>query len=277
VTPRSLLCHTAGLPLDLLAESAPYEVGLDWPTLARACLATVPTRPAGTQVQYSNLGPGLLAIVVERLSNRPFNEALVDLVLAPLGTEGYLGVEPPRPPARIAGDLGDHAGTDLEPYNSAFWRFLALPWGGMLTTAAGALSLVRAFAGEPAGFLPPALLAEATRDQTRGLNGGFWEPLMWPQCPWGLGVELRGAKDPHWAPVSASPVSFGHAGASGCLAWADPVAGVAWVMLGTRTIEGWWMDWPAIGGAIIAACGQHREPRIIDEGANAGIVGSVLP
>jgi len=253
VSIRSLLSHTAGLPPDVAPGSVPYAPGLDWPALARACLATALDHPPRTRVAYSNLGPGLLAVVVERLTGRDFPAALQYLVLGPLGAEGYLGAEPPRPPARVGGELGEHAGTDLEPYNCAFWRSLALPWGGLLTTAAGALALVRAFAGFPSGFLPPALLAEATRDQAEGLGGGFWEPLVWKSCAWGLGVELRGDKTPHFAPAEASPTSFGHAGASGCLAWADPSTGVAWAMLGPRTYESWWHRWPAIGAAVLAA------------------------
>ena len=36
--------------------------------------------------------------------------------------------------------LSEHTGTHLDPYNSPFWRSLALPWGGLLTTATGALA-----------------------------------------------------------------------------------------------------------------------------------------
>lgn len=255
VTLRTLLSHTAGLPDDVAPEAAPYGPGLDWPTVARACLARPPVRAPGTLVHYSNLGAGLLAIVVERLTGQRFASALNELVLTPLGIEGYLGVEPPRPPARVAGHLGEHAGTVLEPFNSAFWRSLALPWGGLLTNAAGALRLVDAFAGVPAGFLPHALLTEATSDQTGGLAGKMAGMFEWPRSPWGLGPELRGDKSPHWTPPEASPASFGHAGASGCLAWADPAADVAWAILGARTLETWWMDWPAIGSAILTAAG----------------------
>ena len=253
VTLRRLLCHTAGLPIDPPAEAAPYGPALDWPTLARACLATSPAIPPGTRMSYSNVGPGLLAVVVERLTGQRFSAALGELVVAPLGIEAYLGQEPPRAPARVTGALGEHAGTDLEPFNSAFWRSLALPWGGLVTTAAGALALVRAFAGQPPGFLPPALRAEATRDQTGGLPGDMMGFLQWPRSPWGLGPDLRGDKAPHWAPAEASPDSFGHPGASGTLAWADPAVDVAWSMLGAHTFEAWWASWPAIGAAILAA------------------------
>ena len=168
--------------------AAPYAPGLDWPALARACLATPLVEPPYTQVRYSNVGPGLLALLIERLTGQLFGAALAELVLAPLEIEGYFGVEPPRQPARVIGGLGEHAGTALEPYNSAFWRSLALPWAGLLTTAAGALRLVQAFADTTSSFLPPGLLADATSDQSAGLRGGFWPPLRWDACPWGLGA-----------------------------------------------------------------------------------------
>ncbi|HLZ96707.1 MAG TPA: hypothetical protein VKP66_02105, partial [Steroidobacteraceae bacterium] len=44
------------------------------------------------------------------------------------------------------------------------------------------------------------------------------------------GVELRDAKTPHWTPASASAASFGHVGASGCVAWVDPTAGIGWAI-----------------------------------------------
>lgn len=247
-TVRRLLSHTSGLPEE---PDAPYERGLDWPALARACLAVAPVEPADTRVRYSNVGVGLLAVAVERLTGRAFAAALSDLVLTPLGVEACLGVEPPRPPARIAGVHGVHAGTELEPYNSPFWRSLALPWGGLLTTAAGALALARSFAGTTGSLVAQALLAEATRDQTGGVGGGMIGFLEWERAPWGLGAELRGGKDPHWTPGTAAPGSFGHAGSSGCVAWVDPDAGVAWAVLGTRPIHNWIGGLAAIGAAVL--------------------------
>jgi len=251
VTLRRLLSHSAGLPGDLAPPAAPYTAQLDWPALARACLATPLSRPPRTRVTYSNVGVGLLALVVERRTGQRFAEALADRVLDPLRITGYLGVEPPHVPVRIAGDFGVHTGTALEPINSAFWRSLALPWGGLITTVDGALRLIHAFAGFPGDFLPPALLAEATRSQTDGLGGGFFPPLAWPHCPWGLGVEVRGDKMPHWTPPQASPASFGHVGSTGCLAWADPATSIAWVMFGARNFLSWWDAWPAIGAALL--------------------------
>jgi CubicO group peptidase (beta-lactamase class C family) len=253
VTLRKLLCHTSGLPLDLPTAAAPYAHGLDWPALAAACLRTPLEAPPDTRVQYSNVGYGLLAHVVEQRTGQEFAAALARLVLDPLGVEGYLGVEPPRPPATIADVRGSHRGGELEPFNSAFWRSLAFPWAGLVTTVDGALGLVRAFQGVPRSFLRAETRAEATRSQTGGLDGGFIEPLVWSPCPWGLGPELHGHKMPHWAPDTAGADSFGHSGASGALAWAAPAANLAWAILGTRTADNGWLlrRGPLIGAAIL--------------------------
>ena len=242
VTVRSLLCHTSGLPTDVAAEDAPYQLGLNWAKLAEATLLTPLEAAPWTRVQYSNVGYGLLAVIAEERTGVPFVELLRREVIDPLEIEGYLGVEPPRPVARLADVRGDRAtDPELEPFNSPFYRSLALPWAGLVTTVDGALTIVRAFAGHPVDFLSEALRREATSDQTRGLAGGFKPPLMWNPCPWGLGPELRGTKEPHWTPSSASPASFGHSGASGCVAWHDQERNVSWALIGTRTAENGWL------------------------------------
>ena len=254
VTLRRLLCHTSGLPFLFDTAATPYTAALDWPAMAGACLRTPLAEPPGTRVVYSEVGPILLAVVVERLTDRPLPAALDALVCGPLEVEAYLGAEPPRPPASIAGVGGPHAGTPLEPYNSPAHRRLANPADSMLATTGGTLRLVRAFLGRGGAFLREGTRAEAVRDQTGGLGGGIIGHLEWPRCPWGLGPELRGAKAPHWVSPEASPHSFGHAGASGCLAWADPDVELAWVLQGTRHLAGGWLleTGPALTAALLA-------------------------
>ncbi len=196
VTLRALLCHTAGLPDDVAPERAPYAIGLNWARLAQACLATPLVRPPHSHVTYSNVGYGLLALVVERRTGLPFATALAALVLDPLGIEGYLGAEPPRSPVRVAGKLGEHAGTDLEPFNSTFWRSLAMPWAGLVTTVGGALALVRAYRGTPAGFLPPDLLQAATADQTARPRRRLYRLARMEPVPVGTWPRTAGAQIP---------------------------------------------------------------------------------
>ncbi|HSH81194.1 MAG TPA: serine hydrolase domain-containing protein [Herpetosiphonaceae bacterium] len=250
VTVRTLLCHTSGLPGDL-----PEGLGLPpWPALAHACVETAPAALPGARLEYSNVGYGILAVLVERITGQRFGEALHDLVLDPLGIEGYLDAEPPRAPVGLTGTRGTHLGTDLEAYNGTRWRAAGLPWAGLITTAEGALALVNAFAGVPDNFLDSSTRTEATRNQAGDLGCDLFGLIPWRTCHWGLGPELRDAKQPHWAPSTASPGSFGHAGQSGCVAWYDPAKDVAWTILGTRTADSGWLlrRCPAIGAAILA-------------------------
>ena len=118
---------------------------------------------------------------------------------------------------------------------------------------------MRAFAGVPDDFLSTETRAEATRDQSSGVTGGLGtidEPPEFASHPWGLGPELHERAQPNFAPAEVSPESFGHRGSSGCVAWADPAAGVAWAILGTRHIANWWGD-PVLGeiGAEILRLG----------------------
>jgi CubicO group peptidase (beta-lactamase class C family) len=255
VTVRALLAHTAGLPAEFPEADVPYRLGTSWPLVAAACLRIAPERPPGTVFEYGNVAYGLLGVILERLTGRSLFPALAELVFDPLAIEAYLGVEPPRTPAAVSGLGGEHFGTALEPLNSPFWRSLGLPWGGLVTTAPGALALVRAFAGEPAGHLRPETLAEVTRDQTGGLPGVPGTPYAFMAGPWGLGPELQHGAKPPWAPVEAGAGSFGHAGSSGCVAWAAPGPGVAWAAVSGRVMgaEDHWLFTraAAVGAAVL--------------------------
>jgi CubicO group peptidase (beta-lactamase class C family) len=204
----------------------------------------------------------LLGEVVERASNRPFVEALHALVLSRCDAELWFGEMPPRQPAMIMDVRSSHAGTAIENYNSRVWHLQALPNRGLMSTARGALELVRMFRRDDPGWIRRELLAEAVTDQTTGLAGGwvdgqffdydFIGTVRWPECAWGLGPELRGTKFPHWAGPRASPRSFGHIGSTGCVVWADPDADVAWSIMATRTTDcGWALrHGPAIAAAL---------------------------
>lgn len=74
---------------------------------------------------------------------------------------------------------------------------------------------------------------------------------------WGLGLELRGRKAPHWMPQSAAPSAFGHFGQSGSFVWVDRRAGVACAAL-TGTPFGPWAAeaWPRSGARWLAQFGR---------------------
>jgi len=69
---------------------------------------------------------------------------------------------------------------------------------------------------------------------------------------WGLGIELRDSKSPHWTGTRNSERTFGHFGASGTFLWVDPAAGLACGVLTDRPFGDWAKEaWPAFGDAVL--------------------------
>jgi CubicO group peptidase (beta-lactamase class C family) len=180
-----------------------------------------PLRPVGERRIYSNEGFRLLAHLLATHTEMPFDEYVRAAVVDPLG----LALD-------VSGD----------------------PGAGMH----GSLSDVLTIGQE---LLEPRLigsetLAVATSVQFPGLTGilpGFGR--MTPN-DWGLGLELRDGKHPHWTGQRNSPRTFGHFGRSGTFLWVDPEAGVACVCV-TMTEFGDWAKaaWPALSDAVLAELG----------------------
>jgi CubicO group peptidase (beta-lactamase class C family) len=96
-------------------------------------------------------------------------------------------------------------------------------------------------------------LAEARTVQFPGLAGVL--PGFGRQDPndWGLGLELRDAKSPHWTGARNAPATFGHFGRSGTFLWVDPDAGVALGVLTDRPFGDWAAEaWPRLADAVLA-------------------------
>src|SRR6201997_1149762 len=142
---------------------------------------------------YSNYGFYVLAEAVQDKSGIEFGRYLHDAVFEPLS----------MPDSRLDGGAQ------------------AAGFGATSTVA----DLVR-FAGD---LLRPMTVAsethaEATTVQFPGLDGVL--PGFGVQRPndWGLGLEIRDAKSPHWTGSKNSAGTFGHFGQAGGFIWADPDA-----------------------------------------------------
>ena len=73
---------------------------------------------------------------------------------------------------------------------------------------------------------------------------------------WGLGVEIRDAKTPHWTGRLNSPGTFGHFGRSGSFLWVDPTRGVLLASLAGQDFGPWAATaWPALSDAVLLASG----------------------
>jgi len=113
-------------------------------------------------------------------------------------------------------------------------------------------------------LLSAATVAEATTVQFPDLSGrlpgmGIYEP-----CPWGLGMEIKGDKSPHWMGATNSPRAFGHFGGSGTMLWVDPVARTSLVALTDRRFDEWALTalqvWPELSDAVVAAAQHSASP-----------------
>jgi CubicO group peptidase (beta-lactamase class C family) len=106
----------------------------------------------------------------------------------------------------------------------------------------------------------PALLSaggahEAVTIQFPDLTGIVPGVGRFDPCPWGLGIEIRGTKSPHWTGISNSPATFGHFGASGTMLWVDPEAGCGLVALTDRRFDDWpdaLDQWSQLSDAVVA-------------------------
>jgi CubicO group peptidase (beta-lactamase class C family) len=177
----------------------------------------------GAKRIYSNTGIEVLARHVGERAGMPFGDYLREGVLEPLGLTARCDGSPA---ADAVGPVADVARLAVE---------LLAPT-----------------------LVSPATLALATSVAYPGLVGIL--PGFGRQDPndWGLGVELRDHKAPHWTPASASPRTFGHFGQAGGFLWVDPDAGVACACLTDRDFGPWAAEqWPLLGEDVLTAHGRR--------------------
>ena len=113
VTIRQLLNHTSGIRdyEDFVPDTQTYQVK-DRDALQLIQRADSLYFPSGTAYRYSNTGYALLALVVERVSGRPFARFLRDRVFRPLGMRESVAYEEgiSTVPHRAYGHSRDSAG-----------------------------------------------------------------------------------------------------------------------------------------------------------------------
>ena len=114
------------------------------------------------------------------------------------------------------------------------------------------LSLFAAELTRPS-LVPADLGAEAAAVQFPALAGVVPGYGRHSPCQWGLGVEIRGEKSPHWTAPTASPATFGHFGQSGSFMWVDRARGASAVFLGDRPFGQWHKDnWAALNERLLS-------------------------
>jgi CubicO group peptidase (beta-lactamase class C family) len=191
---------------------------------------------------------------------------------------------PPDRHGRIAwvADTGQE-GEDWEMANSAYYRALGIPWGGVFGTvrevarfadaflpgAAGAWRL-DAPPGEPRRLLGAEtaramrssqwVVPDAPPDLAPELREGVPDPPR-PEVAWGIGWGVQGSRRAAaGAAPATSPATFSHGGSSGTLVWADPETEILCAVFTNRALRSGWAggDPPRLGRFVDAVARASR-------------------
>jgi CubicO group peptidase (beta-lactamase class C family) len=247
VTVEQLLTHTSGFPRAPLGPP-------DWYTrearLARFARWRLTFEPGTTFEYHPTAAHWVLAEVIERISGIDYREFVRTRILEPLGLSRLeLGVRgEPTDVATIVG-CGDPATPDelqaaigarelratevteevLLGFNDPANLALGVPGGGAVATAADLARFYQALLHDPGGLWDP----DSLRVGTREIRNRFPNELGVPANRT-LGLVVAGDDGQSAARGmghTVSPSAFGHNGAGGQIAWADPATGLSFVYL----------------------------------------------
>jgi CubicO group peptidase (beta-lactamase class C family) len=241
VTARHLLSHASGLPESGPRGTPPLEVEL--------------VHPPGTRRVYSNEGYAVLGELIAAATGIPHADYVRQAVFEPLGMDAFLGLPDHEAPRALEVLEPGMWRPGLQLFNSVEWRRRATAAGGAFATAEAYARIVQVLLAGGDPLIAPQTSAEMAQAQFPGIPGGIESFQTWEHADWGLGCDIRDAKEPHWLPAACSPGTLSHFGAAGTLMWADPVARVGLVCLANRgTYSGWMMKpggWADLSRAVL--------------------------
>lgn len=278
VTVRQLLAHCSGLPgfsPDNLNLRRAHRPLVDF---VQSFLLQPLLFAPGTMHYYSNAAICLAAEAVGRAMAGTLGEVAAPLaidryhafvheaILTPLGMASSSLRPPTDWDGRIARveDTGQE-GTDWEMANSAYYRSLGIPWGGLFSRPRDLIRFVDLFLPAAGGQQrighadttapAPQIIAPATAramttiqfappdappDLAPELRDGSPPEVVRPQVEWGIGWAVKGSKRAHDSGDLTSPATYSHGGATGTVAWADPATDIACVLLTNRAMRSGW-------------------------------------
>lgn len=256
---RHLLNHQAGLSAPREDYSA--ETILDWKDVVSRLAAQEPLWVAGSGYAYHAITHGWLAgELVRRVTGKSVAAAFRELIARPLDADAWIGL-PAAEQARVAhmvvaASLAEQTAPAPAGDSDWLWRAMTLgralpptlvePDGGFNDprlhlaeipgaggiASAHALARIWSATVYPTGgvqLLDPKTVARATRVETSG-PPVFEVPPPWPR--WGMGFQLDSE-----ARRYLTGAGFGHDGAGGQVAFAEPRLGLGFAYL-TNLMEG---------------------------------------
>lgn len=233
VTVCDLLRHTSGLP-DMLPNNESLRRRNASPEeFVKRTIATAPLFDPGSAFHYQSMGVNLAGEIIERVTGTPLRVFMAHEIFEPLGMEQTSLGMGGRPltdlaPCDVEVKSGDED-FDRWDWNSRYWRDFGAPWGGLHSTATDLTAFLRSFINientENKKILKEGTVVEMTTDQ-----------IAFSDAAWGLGWGFKDS--PAWTYFGeyVSAATFGHSGATGTLAWADPERDLTFVCLTTQPI-----------------------------------------
>ncbi len=241
-----LFTHTAGFP------HAPFRP-LDWVDRDKRLARFAQWRlnwPPGSRFEYHPTSSmWVIAELIERRSGRDFRDFVGERVIEPLGlADFYLGLPESENnrvvPCVYAGDpltsddyarMGVPEPPETEVTEEAILRFnrpevraVGVPGGGgIMSAAALALFYQGLLHGRLSG--PEVWSAPMLASAREVRSGSLTDPLYHKLANRALGIIVAGDQERTYRGFghSNSPGTFGHNGAGGQLAWADPATGLS--------------------------------------------------
>ncbi|MBL1092131.1 MULTISPECIES: serine hydrolase domain-containing protein [Streptomyces] len=275
---RWLLSHRSGL----IAPRTPLPPGraYDWDAVCTVLAATEPWWEPGTAQGYHAVTFGyLVGEVVRRVTGQSLGAFLRSEIAEPLGARVFIGTPDeehascadmvgqldeallaerlpgaPRPPFR---SLDDHPmavvmlslmSIPTGDVNSAAYRSAEIPGGNAHASAHGLATVYGALVGGK--LVGPGTLEAMRRSQSRpGEPDLAIGPLAPPgfELRWGLGYMLN-----HQCRLGPNPAAFGHGGAGGSYAFADPENRLSYAYTMNKYGGGTAGDDPRNGGLVRA-------------------------
>lgn len=251
VTVEQLLLHTAGFP------HAPFAP-LDWDDRARRLARFARWRTEwepGSRFEYHpSQTMWVLAEILERRSGEDFRAFIRRRIAEPLGlADLHVGCGDAVHPRvadvvhvgraltqeelaklGVAVDPANEVNEEnLSRFNRRDVRAVGVPGGGAVANAASLALFYQGLLGfaAPGASVPwkPATIDEATRVRT----GDLVDPMVRRRANRGLGIVVAGDDDRVFRGFGRtnSPRAFGHMGAGGQVAWADPATGLSFAYL----------------------------------------------
>jgi CubicO group peptidase (beta-lactamase class C family) len=252
VTVEHLLTHTAGFP------DAPF-VPTEWDDRARRLERFASWRldwePGSRFVYHPSSSMWVVAELVERRSAMDFRDFVRTRIAEPLGLRDLHVGLPDSEQGRVA--RVEHVGEplseaelarlgvppppetevteeNLERFNQPAYRAVGVPGGGGIASAAALALFYQALLRDSSPHDGPRVWrAQVLADARRVRTGSLRDPLTGRLAERGLGIVVAGDESRSWRGFGKtnSPLAFGHGGAGGQVAWADPETGISFAYL----------------------------------------------